>query len=166
MSSARPQSTAARSATAARSRRLSITVYIGVRGPRREVRSPVARDEAERALPGVLGLRRELLLLAVEERVRRSGIRDDLVLGAGGVQGGLERRDLVGADRMVVAGHQREERHLDLSRPVGRPRLAVALARHPVEADRARDAVSVGRREPGVAPAEAEADDENARGAE
>ena len=123
------------------------------------VRSPMALDEGQRALPGVLGLRGEVLLAAVEERVRGARVGHDLVLGAGLAQRRLERLDLVGADRVVLAGHQRQQRRLDLARPLGRRRAApLRTPGHPVEADGAREPVAVGGGQPRVAAAEAEAD--------
>ena len=46
-------------------------------------RSGVALEEREDAVPGVLRVGRELLVLAVEEAVRRARVDDDLVLDAG-----------------------------------------------------------------------------------
>src|SRR3712207_8319073 len=43
----------------------------------------VALDEREHAAPGLVRGLRELLLLAVEEAVRRAGVRHDLVLDTG-----------------------------------------------------------------------------------
>ena len=50
--------------------------------PGRSRGSRVLRDELERSLPGVVGRLRELLLLAIEEAVRRAVVDDDLVLDA------------------------------------------------------------------------------------
>jgi hypothetical protein len=52
--------------------------------PRASSSAPqLSSQEIEDSPPGVLGLGRELLLLAVEERMRRAGIDVDLVLDSG-----------------------------------------------------------------------------------
>ena len=58
---------------------------------------------------------------------------------------------------------EREDRRLDLARPLGRTGHAVALRRLAVEPDRALEPVARRRGEPGVAAAEAEADREDRR---
>ena len=60
-------------------------------------------EEGERALPRVGRLGGELLLLAVEERVRGPRVGDDLVLDARVRERLLECRDLLRPDRVVVA---------------------------------------------------------------
>src|SRR3954447_13983882 len=120
----------------------------------------LAADEAQHALPGILGGGRELLLLAVEERVRRTVVDDDLVLRPRRLQRGAELVDVRLRDALVGAAHQGEDRRVELGRALGRARLAVALPRPPVEADRPGEAELAGRRQPRVPPAEAEADGE------
>ena len=138
--------------------------------------SPAARTEHAEAIlghsasmkprmrsPRVVGLRRVVLLAAVEERVRRALVGVDLVLDR---QRGVERGDLVGRDVLVVAGEQAEHRDLGLGRAVERPALAVALERA-VEADDARQAgVAQRGRHERLRAAEAEADRDRAIGAE
>ena len=51
-------------------------------------------DEREDSRPRIIGVRREPLLLTVEEALRRPFVADDLVLDARGRQRLLERRDL------------------------------------------------------------------------
>jgi hypothetical protein len=64
-------------------------------------------------------------------------------------------------DVRVVARLEREDRRLELGRPLRRAGRAVPLDGRAVEADRARETVAAGRREPGVSSAEAEADGED-----
>src|SRR5262245_49926120 len=84
-----------------------------------------ALQELEHAIPGVLRVGRELLVLAVEEAVRSTGVRDDLVLHAGLVERCVPRVDVHVRDARVVAAHQREDRRPDLSDTLQRARLAV-----------------------------------------
>ena len=80
----------------------------------------MAADEGERALPRVGRGVRELLLLAVEEAVRRAVVRDDLVLDARGGQRGVEGSIVLGGDVPVGACLEREDRRCD---PVGDVRV-------------------------------------------
>src|SRR4051794_32781681 len=73
-------------------------------------RLAVALEEREDALPRVLGGLGELLLLAVEEAVGRAIVGNDLVLDPRVTQRLLELGDVVERDRLVGAGHQREDR--------------------------------------------------------
>ena len=66
--------------------------------------SAVTVDEGERALPGVVGRRLELRVVAVEEAVRRALEGHDLVLDSGLGQRGVERRVVGGGDVLVGAG--------------------------------------------------------------
>src|SRR5947207_6286035 len=125
----------------------------------------MALDEVEDALPGVLGRVCELLLLAVEEAVRRALVADELVVDPRVGERLLEGRVVLGGDVLVGPGLQREDRRVDLSGPLGRPR-AVALGGHAVEADRAGEAVAARCREPGLSPAHAETDREDGAAAE
>src|SRR5438876_11548738 len=65
--------------------------------------SRVLLDEREDAIPGVLRRLCELLLLAIEEAVRSTLVRDELVLDARLRQGPIERCIVFGADVLVVA---------------------------------------------------------------
>src|SRR5262245_4818622 len=119
-------------------------------------------DKCEDALPGVLGGLGVLLLLAVEEAVRRALIGDELVLDARGLERTVELLYVLRADRLVGAAHQAQDRRIDLGGPLRRARRAVrADAGPPVEADGTGQVVARGRCEPGVAPAETEADREH-----
>src|SRR5215211_2301967 len=131
------------------------------RSTRRRSSSP-AFDELEHASPRVVGRVGELLLLAVEEAVRRALVGDELVLDAGLLQRGVERGDVLGANRLIRTAHQPEDRRLELAGALSRARRAVrALAWSPVEADRAGQAVPARCGQPRMAPAEAEADREH-----
>ena len=88
-------------------------------------------------------------------------VRHDLVLDACRGQRFVERGVVLGGDVRVVAGLQREDRRVELGGALRRPGHAAALGGHPVEADRAGEAVASGRGEPGVAAAEAEPDGED-----
>src|SRR5437773_743985 len=118
---------------------------------------PVGLDEAQHSLPCVCGCFGEVFLLAVEEAVRSSFVRDELVLDAGGLQRLFERRIVVGGDVLVGARLEGEDRRLH---PVGElrgpGRAVAARARPSVEADGAAEPVPAGRGEPRVAAAEAE----------
>ena len=70
---------------------------------------------------------------------------------------------MLGQDVGVGARLEREDRRLELRRPLRRPRLPVSLTRGAVEADRAGEPVPARRREPRIATAEAEADREHGR---
>src|SRR4051794_9012305 len=119
-------------------------------------------DEALDASPGVVGRGLVLCLLAVEEAVRRALVGDDLVLDAGGRERAIEGRVLLGRDVRVVAGLERKDWRLHLRGQLNRSGMPVALPQRAVEADRAREPVFARRGEPGMAPAEAEPDRENA----
>src|SRR3954451_24212420 len=108
----------------------------------------MALDEIERPAPRVVGGFREVLLLAVEEAVGRSFVRDELVLDPCGLQRALELGVVLGGDVLIVAGLRGEDGRVDSARVRRRAGNAVALAGHPVEADRARETVPGRRREP------------------
>src|SRR5581483_11573361 len=127
--------------------------------------SGVGVDEREHAPPRVLGRLRELLLLAVEEAVRGARVRDDLVLDAGRGERLVEGRVHLGGDVLVGARLEREDRALHPVDALDRAGAGAAAAGDAVEADRAREAVAGGGREPGVVAAEAEADGEDGAGA-
>src|SRR3954447_15929336 len=129
-------------------------------------RLAMALDESEHALPGVLGGLGEVLVAPVEEAVRGSVVRDELVLHAGVFERLLEGRVVLGGDVLVVPCLQSQDRRADRLGAVGRAWLPVALGRHSVEADRAGEAVAVRRGKPRVAPTEAEADREDRAAAE
>ena len=116
-------------------------------------------DEREHSRPGILGGGGELLLLAVEEAVRRAFVGDDLVLDARIGERPLEGSVVLGGDVLVGAGLERKDRRLQLCGALGRSRRPVApFARPAVETDRACKPVTGRRREPRVPAAEAEAD--------
>src|SRR5947207_1389133 len=106
-------------------------------------------EELEHPAPGVLRGFRVILLLAVEEAVRRPLVGDELVLDAGVLERSLEGGVLIGGDVLVGAGLEREDRRLDLGCALDRPGTAAALAGHAVEADRAREPVPARGGEPG-----------------
>src|SRR5204863_4892519 len=112
-------------------------------------------DKGERALPGVVGRRLELLLLAVEEAVRRALELDQLVLLAHRAQRLLELEVVLVRDGLVSPALQGQDRRLELRHEVDHP------ARPAVEADGAGEPVARGRRRPRAAAAEAEADGED-----
>ena len=101
--------------------------------------------KASVALPGVRRGVGVLLELAVEEAVRRARVGDDLVLDPGRGQRRVEGRVVLGGDVRVVAGLEREDRRGELGGALRRARVAVSLAGHPVEADRAGEAVAAAR---------------------
>ena len=70
----------------------------------------------------VLGHVGELLLLAVEEAVRRAGVDDELVLDPCLLERPLERLHVLRRDPRVVAAHQPEDRRADVGGAIGRPR--------------------------------------------
>src|SRR4051812_40133829 len=115
----------------------------------------VRLDEAERPRPRVFGRRGELLLLAVEEAVRRTLVRHQLVLDARRLETLLEGGVVLGRDVLIVSGLQRQDRCLQLRGSSRRIRRAA------VEPDRACQAVLVSGGEPGVAATKAEADRED-----
>src|SRR5262245_50754202 len=79
-----------------------------------EPESGIALQERENTPPRILGCVRELLLLAVEEAVRRSVVDDDLVLDARFAERLVELRIVLRSDVPVVSGLQREDRALDV----------------------------------------------------
>ena len=85
-------------------------------------------DEAQDALPRIGRCVGELLLLAVEEAVRRAVVRHELVLDAGLGEGLLEGGVVLGRDVLVVAGLEREDRALHLAGALGRARRLALLA--------------------------------------
>ena len=116
----------------------------------------MALDEVERSPPGIVGRLGELVLLAVEEAVRRALVGDDLVLDAGGLEGLRESGDVGRRHRLIGAAHQSEDRC---------PQLTSALgpAGQSVEADRARERLGPSGGKPRPPAAEAEADREEGR---
>src|SRR4051794_34069118 len=81
---------------------------------------PHAGEEVQDPAPRVLARVGELVVLAVEERVRRAGVHDDLVVGAAGVQGLLELRHGLHRDPGVVAAEETEDRQLHVGHRVDR----------------------------------------------
>src|SRR5262245_64179665 len=102
----------------------------------------VAPDEAQGALPGVVGRIRELLGLAVEEAVRGARVDDRLVALAGLVERGVELVPDALRDALVGATVDQEQVALDLLRDVRRGRGAgpVRAGRPAVERNRAGEA--------------------------
>src|SRR5215213_1563306 len=129
--------------------------------------SALALEEREHAAPRVLAGLGVLLEAAVEERVRRAGVDDDLVLHAGGGERVLEGVELLGRDALVRAAVEAEDRPPHVHRAVDRRRVAPALGiEAAVEADRAREAqLSVRGSQERLRAAEAEADGDRAVGA-
>src|SRR5215211_4410881 len=122
----------------------------------------MALDELERSAPGVVRRFRELLLLAIEEAMRRPVVRDELVFYARSVQRPLEGRDIVRGDPRVGAAHQPEDRSSQLRRALRRSGTAVPPdARPAVEAHGACEPLLLRRGQPRVPSAEAEADGED-----
>src|SRR5438552_3071359 len=122
---------------------------------RRSLRVP--GEEIQGAPPGVVRVPLELLLLAVEEAVRRALVDHDLVLDPGGVERRVEGVVVLDRNGGVRASLEREDRSLH-------PRHLLER-RAPVETDGAGEPVAGGGREPRVPPAEAEADGEDRGGA-
>src|SRR4051794_37586100 len=112
-------------------------------------------DKGERALPGIVGRGLELLLLAVEEAVRRTLELDQLVLLAHGAQRLLELEVVLRGDPWATPARRGQDRRLELRHELDHP------ARPAVEADGAGEPVARGRRRPRAAAAEAEADGED-----
>src|SRR5262249_55809908 len=123
--------------------------------------SRMAVDERQRAAPRVVRRSGEVLLLAIEEAVRRAVVRHDLVLYAGVGEGALESGVVVGSDALVGARLQGENRRLDLRGAGDGARPAALARRAPVEADRPGQAVPGGRGNPRSPAAEAEPDGED-----
>jgi hypothetical protein len=102
----------------------------------------VVGDEGAHPVPGVLGLGRELLLLAVEEAVGCARVDHDRVLDPGGVEGCVERLRVLDRNPGIVAPLERQDGRCDLGRALERSGRAVpARSRTPVEADGAREAM-------------------------
>src|SRR5581483_12337428 len=119
-----------------------------------------AVEEREHAFPRVRRGRRVLLVAAVEEAVGRAVVGDELVRDAGLLERALERGVVLGRDALVGSRLQCEDRRRDLAHARDH------LARSAVAADGPGEAVSRRRREPRVAPAEAEANGEDRAAAE
>ena len=136
-----------------------------VPGPRRRTgRLAVRLDEPQHALPGVLGSVREVLLLAVEEAVRRARIRDELVRDAG--RASASSKAALSSAVMFLSSPACSARighAISGARWIGPGEPSWPLARAPVEADGAGEAVAARGREPRVAAAHAEADREDRR---
>ena len=88
-------------------------------------------EKREDAVPGVLGVRCELLVLAVEEAVGSSRVDHDLVLDARGGERLVEGLRVLDGDACVVAGLEREDRAGQLGRALRRPRRAVVARSRP-----------------------------------
>src|SRR4051795_8767891 len=116
--------------------------------------------EGEDAAPGVLARVGELLLLAVEEGVRRARVDVEVVLDARLVEAAGELVDLVLRDPLVGAAEQAEDRPVHLRRTCERAlEAALRAVEAAVEPHRARQPeLRVSRREERLAAAEAEAD--------
>src|SRR5437667_1171548 len=95
---------------------LSVRCFLGWEGgkPSLSWALGVRVDEVEDAAPRVVGVSREVLVAAVEERVRGAFVRDDFVLDAGRGQRLVERGVELGRDVLVVARLEREDRRRDL----------------------------------------------------
>src|SRR4051794_6431076 len=109
--------------------------------------SAIAVDERKGAAPRVLGGVRELLLLTVEEAVRRARVGHDLVLDAGRGQRLVEGGVVLGGDVLVVACLEGEDRRLHFAGALDRARRLPASGL-PVEPDRALEPMTAGCREP------------------
>src|SRR5437764_7016043 len=125
------------------------------------IRAGVALEELHHPAPGVVRGLGVVLLLAVEEAVGRSLEGHDLVLDACVRERLLEGCVVLGGDVRVRAALEREHRRLDLPGARDRPRVAVAVAGHAVEADRTGKVVAARGCEPGVVPTEPEAERED-----
>ena len=112
------------------------------------------------AVPGVGGRVGVLLVRAIEEGMRRSGVCDHLAAVVGSLKRSSKGVDLRLGDAGVVSGHEGEHRTFHLRDPPDDGRradgkaIAVGMA---VEADGTGEAVPVGGLLPRVASAEAEA---------
>ena len=94
-------------------------------------------DEREGSRPRVLGVCCEVLLLTVEEAVRRPFVDDDFVLDARGRERLVERGVVLGGDVLICARLEREDRRLELGGALRRARRSVsAFAGPSVETDR------------------------------
>src|SRR6266480_4591366 len=105
----------------------------------------VLRQKRKHLRPRVLRRVRELLLLPVEEAVRRALVGDELMLDTRSLESLLERGVVLGRDVLVGSRLQREDRRLQLGRSLGRLGWAA------VEADSAGKSVLVGGGEPRLA---------------
>ena len=83
-------------------------------------------DECEDSRPGVIGVCCELLLLTIEEAVRRSLVSDDLVLDTRGRECLVERGVVLGGDVLICAGLERENRRFELGGALRRSRSSVS----------------------------------------
>src|SRR3954451_12194772 len=110
--------------------------------------SGIPLQELEYTSPPVSRCFGELLLLPVEEAVRRTVVDDDLVLYAGPAERLVELRVVLRSDVLIVSGLQREDRAPDLGDPLTRAAPAVPLAGVAVEADAPREPVSRSGGEP------------------
>jgi hypothetical protein len=100
--------------------------------------SALSFDELKDSVPSILGCSSEILVLPVEEAVRRTRVDDDLVLDTCCVERRVEGIDILDRDPRVISAHEGEERSCKLRRAGGRSRRAVASRpRSSVEADRA-----------------------------
>ena len=102
----RPRDDAARSPRRPSGSPPSTRERVASRGPRRAD----LLEEAEHAPPRVLAGLRVLAERAVEERVRRARIDDDLVLDAGLLKAALVGLDVLGRDVLVGAAEEAEDR--------------------------------------------------------
>ena len=95
-------------------------------------------DERENSRPRVIGGCCEVLLLTVEEAMRRALVGDDLVLDARGRQRLVERGVILGGDVLIGARLEREDRRIELRGALGRSRSSVSPFAGPsVKTDRA-----------------------------
>src|SRR5437867_9601064 len=85
-------------------------------------------DEREDFRPGVRRGCCEVLLLAVEEAVRRPVVGGDLVLNTRGGERLVERRIVFGGDVLICSRLEREDRHFALRWAVYPARRAVHLS--------------------------------------
>src|SRR2546430_6351594 len=97
--------------------------------------------ECQNASPGVFAFLAMLLERTIEERMGRVWVCLDVMVHAGIVQRGHERRDVALRDSRIGAPEESEDRCAHALRLFGRerPRLSFTLAESPVEADDAGD---------------------------
>jgi hypothetical protein len=94
-------------------------------------------DEREDSRPGIIGVCCELLLLTVEEAVRRPFVGDDLVLDARDRECLVQRGVVLGRDVLICARLEREDRRFELGGALRRSRSSVSpFAGSSVETDR------------------------------
>src|SRR4051794_40653249 len=122
-------------------------------------------EERDHPAPRVRARARVLLVLAVEERVRRVGVDDDVVVDVVLVEQAVERVDVARRDALVGAAEQAEHGAADLRDLVEHRWHAEAPAREPaVEADDAVEhELGTHPRQERLRAAEAEADRDEAR---